>query len=47
MSGSSRTSGAGDGNEREIVITRLFDAPAEVVFEAWTNPEQLAQWWGS
>jgi uncharacterized protein YndB with AHSA1/START domain len=46
MPGSSRTSGAGESNEREIVIRRLFDAPAEVVFEAWTNPEQLAQWWG-
>jgi uncharacterized protein YndB with AHSA1/START domain len=46
MSGSNRTSGAAASNEREIVITRLFDAPPEVVFEAWTNPEQMAQWWG-
>ena len=46
MSGSHRTSGAAESNEREIVITRFFDAPPEVVFEAWTNPEQLAQWWG-
>jgi uncharacterized protein YndB with AHSA1/START domain len=46
MSGSSRTSGAVGSNECEIVITRLFDALPEVVFEAWTSPEQLAQWWG-
>jgi|HubBroStandDraft_6_1064221.scaffolds.fasta_scaffold426392_2 uncharacterized protein YndB with AHSA1/START domain len=46
MSGNNRTSGAAESNGREIVITRLFDAPPEVVFEAWTNPEQLAQWWG-
>jgi len=46
MPGSNRTSGATGSNEREIVITRLFDAPPEVLFEAWTDPEQLAQWWG-
>ena len=32
--------------EREISITRLFDAPRELVFEAWTDPEQVVQWWG-
>jgi uncharacterized protein YndB with AHSA1/START domain len=32
--------------DREIVITREFDASRETVFEAWTNPEQLVQWWG-
>lgn len=32
--------------ERELVITRLFDAPRELVFEAWTDPKHLAQWWG-
>ena len=31
---------------RELVITRLFDAPRELVFEAWTDPKHLAQWWG-
>jgi uncharacterized protein YndB with AHSA1/START domain len=30
----------------EIVITRVFDAPREMVFQAWTNPKQLAKWWG-
>jgi uncharacterized protein YndB with AHSA1/START domain len=31
---------------REIVTTRVFDAPREMVFEAWTDPEQLKLWWG-
>lgn len=31
---------------REIVTTRVFDAPRVLVFEAWTDPEQLKQWWG-
>lgn len=32
--------------ENEIVITRIFDAPRELVFEAWTNEEHLSKWWG-
>src|SRR5947207_8136522 len=32
--------------EREITITRKFDAPRTVVFRAWTDAAQLAQWWG-
>ena len=31
---------------RTIVTTRVFDAPRELVFEAWTNPKRLLQWWG-
>ncbi len=30
----------------ELVITRVFDAPPEVVFKAWTDPMQVEQWWG-
>jgi uncharacterized protein YndB with AHSA1/START domain len=30
----------------EIVITRVLDAPRELVWEVWTKPEHLAQWWG-
>jgi uncharacterized protein YndB with AHSA1/START domain len=33
-------------SDREIVITRDFDAPRELVFEAWTGPQQVGQWWG-
>jgi uncharacterized protein YndB with AHSA1/START domain len=32
--------------DREIVTTRLFDAPREMVWEAFTDPKQVAQWWG-
>lgn len=32
--------------EREITITRTFDAPRALVFKAWTDPTMLAQWWG-
>jgi uncharacterized protein YndB with AHSA1/START domain len=32
-------------SERELVVTRTFDAPAAIVFEAWTDPERLKQWW--
>ena len=32
-------------SERELVVTRLFDAPARIVFEAWTRPAHLLQWW--
>jgi uncharacterized protein YndB with AHSA1/START domain len=32
-------------SDRELVITRTFDAPARIVFEAWTTPELLKRWW--
>ena len=32
-------------SERELVVTRTFDAPARIVFEAWTKPELLMRWW--
>jgi uncharacterized protein YndB with AHSA1/START domain len=32
-------------SERELVVTRTFNAPARIVFEAWTNPELLQRWW--
>lgn len=32
-------------DHRQIVITRNFDAPRSVVFEAWTKAEHVAQWW--
>jgi uncharacterized protein YndB with AHSA1/START domain len=31
---------------REFTITRAFDAPRELVWKAWTEPDQLASWWG-
>lgn len=32
-------------SEREIVVTRTFNAPARILFEAWTTPELFKQWW--
>jgi uncharacterized protein YndB with AHSA1/START domain len=32
-------------SERELVVTRTFNGPARIVFEAWTKPELLKQWW--
>ena len=32
--------------EHELVVTRVFDAPRELVFKAWTDPKIVAQWWG-
>ena len=32
-------------SERELVVTRSFDAPARIVFEAWTKPELFRRWW--
>lgn len=35
-----------EGKKREVVIVRYFDAPAEQVWKAWTQPERMKQWWG-
>jgi uncharacterized protein YndB with AHSA1/START domain len=32
--------------DRQIVITRLYDAPRELVWQSWTEPEHVAHWWG-
>jgi uncharacterized protein YndB with AHSA1/START domain len=32
--------------EREIVVSRVFDAPREIVWDAWTDPKQVMKWWG-
>jgi uncharacterized protein YndB with AHSA1/START domain len=31
---------------REVTISRVFDAPRSLIFEAWTKPEHLDKWWG-
>jgi uncharacterized protein YndB with AHSA1/START domain len=33
-------------SDREIVMTRVFDAPRELVFKAYTDPNAIPQWWG-
>ena len=35
-----------DTAERELVVTRIIDAPRALVFKAWTQPEHIARWWG-
>src|SRR5262245_48276855 len=32
-------------SERELVVTRIFNAPARILFEAWTKPELFKRWW--
>lgn len=32
--------------DREVTITRVFDASRALVFKVWTDPQHLAQWWG-
>jgi uncharacterized protein YndB with AHSA1/START domain len=33
-------------NEQDIVVTRVFDAPVELVWKAWTDPKLVMLWWG-
>jgi len=44
----SKTADRADGEsaDREIVATRVFDAPRELVFEMWTDPKHVVEWWG-
>ena len=32
--------------DREIVLSRVFDAPRELVWKAWTDPQMIEKWWG-
>lgn len=38
--------GAAHAAERDLVIERVFDAPRELVWRAWTEPEHFQRWWG-
>lgn len=35
-----------DSAKRTLVLTRTFQAPAELVFDAWSDPKHLVRWWG-
>jgi uncharacterized protein YndB with AHSA1/START domain len=37
---------AAPSSDRELVVSRMFDAPRRQVFAAWTDPDQAAYWWG-
>ncbi|HWK73891.1 MAG TPA: SRPBCC family protein [Povalibacter sp.] len=41
-----KTETAAGTADREILITRLVDAPRELVWQVWTSPEHVGQWWG-
>jgi uncharacterized protein YndB with AHSA1/START domain len=41
-----RSSRAVDAAARELVLTRVFDAPRSLVFKVWTEPNHVAHWWG-
>jgi uncharacterized protein YndB with AHSA1/START domain len=41
-----RSETAEESSEREIVSSRVLDFPRELVFNAWSDPDRLAQWWG-
>ena len=42
----STSAAASNVAERELVITRVFDAPRSLVFKAWTDPEHQVKWMG-
>ena len=46
MAEAGKTSATADAAERALVITRVLDAPRELVFKVWTQPEHLVRWWG-
>jgi uncharacterized protein YndB with AHSA1/START domain len=35
-----------NAQDQHVLITRIFDAPRDLVFQAWTDPDQVAQWFG-
>ena len=37
---------AAENKSNEIRIVRVYDAPVKAVWDAWTDPKQVAQWWG-
>jgi uncharacterized protein YndB with AHSA1/START domain len=46
LRGVAAVDGAQGATGREITMSRVFDAPRELVFRAWTDPELVEQWWG-
>ena len=41
-----RNNAAPQPTDRELIITRVFDAPRPLVFKVWTEPKHLMHWWG-
>jgi uncharacterized protein YndB with AHSA1/START domain len=40
------TDNAGNAKKADLVVTRIIDAPLELVWKAWTDPEHVRRWWG-
>ena len=40
------TDRAGNVKKEDLVVTRIIDAPLEMVWKAWTDPEHVMRWWG-
>ncbi len=36
-----------NSSDRELILTRLLNAPRELVWEVWTNPDHIKNWWGT
>ena len=41
-----KNSAVTESDDRTLVIERIFDAPRNLVFKAWTDPDHIARWWG-
>jgi len=41
-----RRNSAINGSDRELVLSRVFDAPRSLVFDAWIDPARVVHWWG-
>ncbi|MCK9278069.1 MAG: SRPBCC domain-containing protein [Methanoculleus sp.] len=46
LGGAAKTHLTAEPGKQEIVITRIFDAPRDLVFKAYTDPERVPRWWG-
>jgi uncharacterized protein YndB with AHSA1/START domain len=46
MSSTSNTTTVTTPNDLEIRVERIFDAPRQLVFRVWTDPELIPEWWG-
>lgn len=46
MSANARSNRIPEPSEWDLVLTRTFDAPPELVFKVWTDPAHVGQWWG-
>ena len=46
MTDNNMTDTTNRGRKRNVLVSRVFDAPVELVWKAWSDPEYVMQWWG-